>query len=167
MSAADRTREWIEGFVLARDLCPFAHEPWAAGEVRVVTASASDAQRCLRAAIDEVARLAEDATVETTLVVFDGGAFESFEALLDAGATLEALLEESGLDADVQVVAFHPAFRFDGADPEDPANRVNRSPYPMLHLLRAASVERAVARYPDAASIADRNAAKLRGDEEV
>lgn len=163
MSAVEGTRAWVERFVLANDLCPFAHEPWAAGEVRIVTAGGADEEPCLRATVDEVVRLSEDGTIETTLVVFDGGAFATFEALLDASDALEALLTDAELDADVQVVAFHPEFRFEGADADDPANRVNRSPYPMLHLLRAASVERAVARYPDAASIADRNATKLRG----
>jgi len=162
VTAVARTRAWIEGFVLANDLCPFAHAPWAEGAVRVVAAGAVDPEACLRAAVDEVVRLSEDVAVETTLVVFDGGAFEAFEALLDASAALEALLAQAELDGDVQVVAFHPRFRFEGAEPGDPANRVNRSPYPTLHLLRSASVERAIAGHPDAASIADRNARKLR-----
>jgi len=161
MTVMERTRRWLEDFVLARDICPFAHEPFAAGEVRITASEPPGFDEAVRAALDEVVHLAETPDVETTLVVYPN-AFGTFEELLDASAVLEHLLEEAGMQADVQVVAFHPAFRFEGASEDDPANAVNRSPYPMLHLLRVASVRRAIEGYPDAEGIAERNKQKLR-----
>ncbi|MGH8074649.1 MAG: DUF1415 family protein, partial [Lysobacter sp.] len=46
---------------------------------------------------------------------------------------------------------------------DDAGNCTNRSPYPMLHLLREASVERAVAAFPDPDAIVDRNIETLEG----
>ena len=47
-------------------------------------------------------------------------------------------------------------------DSDDMANFSNRSPYPMLHLLREDSVERAVAAFPEPEAIFERNIATLR-----
>ena len=161
MSAIEETKAWVDEVVVGLDLCPFARGPLAAGEVRFVASDAASFDDAVRAALAEVERLLADASVETTLIVYER-ALASFEDTLDAAAALEELLERAELDADLQVVAFHPAFRFEGADPDDPANGTNRSPHPMLHLLRQASVTRAVDAHADAAGIPERNARKLR-----
>lgn len=161
MSAAEETLAWVEQVVVGLDLCPFARAPLVAGDVRIVASDAETFDDAVRATLGEVERLMTDAAVETTLLVFER-AFASFEETLDAVATLEHLLEEAGAEADIQIVAFHPEFRFEGAEPDDPANGTNRSPYPMLHVLREASITRAVDSHPDVAGIPARNAEKLR-----
>lgn len=161
MNAIRDTREWVEKVVVGLDLCPFARLPLLAGEVRFVASEATSFDDAVRATLGEVERLMTDASIETTLIVFEH-TLSMFEDTLDAVAAMEHLLEEAGIGSDVQVVAFHPAFRFEGAEPDDPANETNRSPYPMLHVLREASVTRAVEGHPDVEGIPERNAEKLR-----
>jgi uncharacterized protein len=63
----------------------------------------------------------------------------------------------------IQVAPFHPAFQFEGTEPDDVTNHTNRAPYPTLHLLREDSVERAVASDAgDAEQIVERNLQTLR-----
>src|SRR5690606_38044548 len=84
--------------------------------------------------------------------------FLDYNDFLDqADAAVDAL----GLEGEIQVASFHPDYRFAGTDPDDPGNLTNRSPYPMLHLLREESVERAVEAFPDPDAIVDRNIATL------
>jgi hypothetical protein len=104
----------------------------------------------------EFLHAADPAMVETTLLIHPG-VLEDFldynDFLDDADAAVEAL----GLEGEIQVASFHPRYVFAGSDPDDVANNTNRSPYPMLHLLREESVERAVEAFPDPDSIVDRN----------
>ena len=69
----------------------------------------------------------------------------------------DALLKRMALEGEIQIASFHPEFEFAGNDADDIANYTNRSPYPTLHLLREASLDRAVAAFPDAADIYERN----------
>jgi hypothetical protein len=65
------------------------------------------------------------------------------------------------LEGTVQIASFHPDFQFGGTDADDITNYTNRAPYPCLHLLREASIDRAVAAYPEAETIFERNMATL------
>ena len=71
-------------------------------------------------------------------------------------------MDELALGGEIQIASFHPQYQFAGTAPEDVENCSNRSPYPMLHLLREASVERAVAAHPDTERIAQKNIETLR-----
>lgn len=161
MDPAARTLAWVRDFVVGLDLCPFAAGPLARGEVRVAVCEAADFDACVRDTLAELARLDDDPTIETTLVVFPR-ALAAFDELLDAAAAVQHLLEDAGFAGLVQVVSFHPDYVFEGAPPDDPANATNRSPYPMLHLLREASVSAAVSSHPDPEGIGARNAERLR-----
>jgi hypothetical protein len=77
-------------------------------------------------------------------------------------AEADAVVRNLGLEGVLQIAGFHPRYEFAGSDRDDRANHTNRSPYPMLHLLREASIDRAVAAYPDSAQITDRNIEVLR-----
>ncbi len=72
-------------------------------------------------------------------------------------AEAEALIRNNGYDGIFQIAGLHPQYEFAGSDPDDVANYTNRAPYPMLHLLRESSIDRAVAAFPDAAEIFERN----------
>ncbi|NKI34090.1 DUF1415 domain-containing protein [Wenzhouxiangella sp. XN79A] len=156
-------RSWLERGVLGLDLCPFARRPYETGRVRIAV-SRADREDALVADLDgELRRLAEadPEALETTLLasplLFDD--FLDFNDFLDLA---DAVLRALGLEGELQVVGFHPDYRFADAPPDDPANCTNRSPVPILHLLREESVARAVAGLDDPDAIYRRNIETLR-----
>lgn len=160
-AALAATRAWVETFVVAHDVCPFAGRELVRDTIRFVALSADDWQAALLALMAECRHLDADATTETTLLVLTEG-LEAFDDYLDFLAIAEALLVEEGYEGTYQLASFHPDYCFDGAEPEDPANFTNRSPLPMLHLLREAGLERAIAHHPDPEGIPARNIAAMR-----
>ncbi|MDZ7852104.1 MAG: DUF1415 domain-containing protein [Halomonas sp.] len=155
------TRAWVETFVVARDVCPFAGREVARDTIRYVAIPAHDREAALLALFDECRHLDETPRVETTLLVLTEG-LEDFDDYLDLLAIAEALLAEQGYEGIYQLASFHPDYVFADAEPEDPANFTNRSPFPMWHLLREAGLERALDHHPDPAGIPERNIAVMR-----
>ena len=158
-----KTRRWVEAVIVGLPLCPFAAGPHRRGQIRYVQSrSAGVVEETLAEVWGEARRLLRDGgDAETTLLLLPEG-FGDFDDLLDLCAAGEALLEAVGLGADIQLVAFHPDFCFDGAEAGEAGNETNRSPVPLLHLLRAADVAAAIAQHPDVEGIPERNAARLR-----
>src|SRR5947209_5273577 len=140
------TRRWIADVVIGLDLCPFARRVFDAGRIRYAVTAATDAEAVLAALADELAALtaAPQATVETTLLVHPA-ALTDFPAYLDFLPDADRLVARLGLRGVVQIAGFHPAYRFAGTADGAAENYTNRSPYPMLHLLREASVAEAAA----------------------
>jgi hypothetical protein len=99
--------------------------------------------------------------IDTTLLVHPRvlGDFLAYNDFLELA---EAAIAGEGLEGEIQIASFHPQYQFAGTRPEDIENCSNRSPYPTLHLLREASIERAVAVFPDASQIFERNIETLR-----
>lgn len=159
----EATRRWLERSVVGLNLCPFAGGPWRQGRVRMRVSEATGLQRLAEDLADELIALneADPAECETTLLIHPRvlGDFTEYNDFLDLADGLLAQLE---LDGTLQIASFHPDYRFADAPPDDPAHCTNRSPYPMLHLLREASVEAAVAGHPDPDAIYERNIEKLR-----
>jgi uncharacterized protein len=158
------TRRWIERAVIGLRLCPFAAEPFDDGRIRYCVSRARSADELVADLAVELRRLdaADPADCETTLLIHPDvlGDFFDFNDFLDlVDATLDAL----DLADDIQVATFHPRFQFAQTAPDDVENCTNRSPYPTLHLLRQASIERAVAAFGDTAKIYEGNIATLRG----
>lgn len=83
--------------------------------------------------------------------------FSSFTVYLQIVDLAEALMEKENYEGIYQIASFHPAYLFAGADNSDPSNYTNRSPYPMLHLLREASLTKAIDSYPDVDGIPQKN----------
>lgn len=157
------TRRFVEQVVIDLGLCPFAEQPWTQGRVDVRVSTAREPAALLIDLDTEMRRLIEAPLdeLETTLLVHPHvlGEFAPYNDFLDL---TEALLRERGHEGVLQLASFHPAYRFEGAPAGDPADATNRSPWPMLHLLREASVAAAVASHPDPGGIPDRNVARLR-----
>lgn len=156
------TRRWLERAVIGLNLCPFAKAPHVKGQVHYAVCSGGGRAELLAALRAELQALA-DADPEqretTLLIVPDQLAdFLDFNDMLDDA---EALLDELGLAGVLQIAPFHPRFQFAGTDPDDITNATNRSPWPTLHLLREASVDRAVEAFPDAEAIYETNMATL------
>jgi hypothetical protein len=157
------TRHWLERAVIGLNLCPFAKAVLAKRQIRFVLSEASDTDTLLGVLIDELEllRAADPAEIDTTLIVHPQvlGDFPAYNEFLDvADATLSAL----ALDGVLQIASFHPDYCFADVEPDDVTNCTNRSPYPMLHLLREDSVSRAVEAFPDADAIVSRNLATMR-----
>lgn len=159
--ACATTRAWVERFVIAHNVCPFARRELVNGTIRFVEVGATKWEPALEAMIDECRRLDATPGIETTLLVLRPG-LESFDAYLDFLDVAEALLVEQGYEGIYQLASFHPDYRFEDTAVDDPANFTNRSPWPMLHLLREAGVERALANYPDPEAIPERNIERMR-----
>ncbi|MDX5376390.1 MAG: DUF1415 domain-containing protein [Halomonas sp.] len=159
--ACTATRAWVERFVVAHNVCPFARRELVNDTVRFVEVSAKEWEPALEALIDECRRLDATPGIETTLMVLRPG-LEDFDDYLDFLAVAEALLVEQGYEGVFQLASFHPDYCFEGAATDDPGNFTNRSPWPMLHLLREAGLERALSHYPDPEAIPERNVEAMR-----
>ena len=156
--AIAETRAWVRRAVIGLNLCPFARAVDAKDQIRYVFSDATDAETLLATLVVELQRLADTdpAVVDTTMVVHPD-VFADFEDFNDFLELADAAVEELDLDGVLQVASFHPRFQFADTDPGDITNATNRSPYPTLHLLREESVDRAVAAFPEAEAIFERN----------
>lgn len=156
------TRAWIEKAVIGLNLCPFAKAVYVRDQVRIVVSQASHLDGLLEDLDRELDFLAsaEPAEVDTTLLVHPT-LLPDFLDFNDFLQLAEAAVGEHGLEGEIQIASFHPAFQFEGTEADDLGNYTNRAPYPTLHLLREASIDRAVAAFPDAETIFERNIATL------
>jgi len=151
-----QTKQWIATVVIGCNLCPFAAREFTRGSIHYQVEGSADPEVCLRAFLRECQRLDEHPAIETTLLIFPD-ACQQFDDYLDLVAMAEELLESQGYEGVYQVASFHPDYRFADAPAEDPANYTNRSLYPMLHLLREESLDKALANWPEPEAIAQRN----------
>lgn len=156
------TRRWLERAVIGLNLCPFAKAVHVRQQVRFVLCEATDETALLQTLRDELVFLREaDPDVTDTTLIVHPQVLNDFLAYNDFLDLADELILDLGLEGEIQVASFHPDYRFADTAPDDMANYTNRSPFPMLHLLREASVERAVAAFPDPDAIVARNIATL------
>lgn len=150
------TQAWVKSFIIGYNICPFAKREWDRGSIYYTVNRTMDIEYFLEHLIQECERLDSDDGIETTLLIYPE-AFVTFADYLDYLDIAERLLIEQGYEGIYQLASFHPDYCFEGAAPDDAANYTNRSPYPMLHLIREESIERAVAAYPHPENIPERN----------
>lgn len=157
------TRVWLERAVIGQQLCPFAAGPYRSNRVRFYVSSQSTPAGLLDDLRRELQALqeADPLQCETTLLIHPQvlTGFREYNDFLDE---CDSAVEELGLEGELQVASFHPDYRFAGTSKQDITNFTNRSPYPMLHLLREASIERAVASFPNIEEIGPKNMETLR-----
>ena len=160
--AIAETRAWVRRAVIGLNLCPFARAVDAKEQIRYVFSDATDAETLLATLVVELQRLADtDPQVVDTTMVIHPRVFADFEDFNDFLELADAAVEDLDLDGILQVASFHPRFQFADTAPDDITNATNRAPYPTLHLLREESVDRAVAAFPEAETIFERNMATL------
>jgi uncharacterized protein len=158
------TRHWIEKAVIGLNLCPFARAVYVKNQVRIVVSSARHLDAFLDELDSELDLLVNTPSeqIDTTLLVHPA-LFPDFFVFNDFLNVVDDVVAEHELEGVIQVASFHPQFQFEGMDADDISNATNRAPYPMLHLLREDSVERAVASEGgDAEAIVERNVRTLR-----
>ena len=150
------TRNWIERFVIAQRLCPWAQQVATEDTMRVSVLeqfTQDGWRRSGRESVDLVCAILHEARSlaapeskgRTTLVVLPH--FASFDCYLEVSSAVEETLQAEGVDADIQVATFHPLYQFAGTHRDDAENFSNRSPYPIVHLLRIDDVESAIKTY--------------------
>lgn len=157
------SKAWLEEAVIGLNLCPFANAVHKRGQIAWTVSHA----RTPEALLDDLAQalqslLATPASNMDTALLIHPWVLTDFLDFNDFLSVADALLEDSGLDGVVQIASFHPDYRFGGVDADDITNHTNRSPFPMLHLLREDSLDKAIAAMPDSDEIVERNLETLR-----
>lgn len=155
-SIKNATSAWLKSIIIEYSICPFAKRELKRGSIRFSINHDTEIEQCLQSLMRECGLLDAEPDTETTLLIY-ADAFAEFDDYLDFLEIAEALLIEQGYEGTYQLASFHPDYCFQGSNPDDAANYTNRSPYPMLHLLRETSIEQAVAGYPDPENIPQRN----------
>lgn len=160
-SVIAQTRCWLESVIIALNFCPFAKREHVRDSIRYQLSEAIDLATALQAVSDELQHLDQQPQTETTLLIFPRG-FAEFNDFLELIEMADQLIDQLGYRSTYQLAHFHPDYCFAGSNDEDAANYTNRSPWPTLHLLREASLQRAIDAYPDTSQIPDNNINKAR-----
>lgn len=157
------TQIWVERAVIGLNLCPFAKAVQVKKQIRYRVSSATNVEDLMRDLIHELEKLAETSAekIDTTLLIHPHVLtdFLDYNDFLDI---VDELLEEIGLAGELQVASMHPLHQFADTEVDDIDNYTNRSPYPTLHLLREASVEKAVEAFPESDKIFEKNIETMR-----
>ncbi len=151
-----QTQSWIETVIIGLNFCPFAKREYDHDNIRYSICHDIQIEDCLHKLIDECLELDRKSEIETTLLIFPDS-FIDFDDYLDFVDLVHALLDDQGYTGIYQIATFHPDYCFEDSADTDPANYTNRSPYPMLHIIREASLERALQNYPQPENIPKRN----------
>lgn len=161
-SVITATRLWLEKAVIGLNLCPFAKAVYLKNQVRFVVSSAPHLDGLLEDLDRELDFLAaaDPEEVDTTLLIHPT-LLPDFLDFNDFLQIAEAAIDEHQLEGVIQIASFHPQFQFADTAPDDMQNYTNRAPYPTLHLLREASIDKAVAAFPQAETIYQRNITTL------
>ncbi|MEM9335286.1 MAG: DUF1415 domain-containing protein [Pseudomonadota bacterium] len=153
---AASVQTWVEDVVVELNLCPFARRELIGGRVHIAESRATQTEHVLVDLETEIQRLLADDAIETTLLVLPHALpdFNDFNQFLDLA---DGLLQHMQLTGVLQLAHFHPDYRFADTDPGDAENFTNRSPYPILHLLRESSLDRVLRSTEHAEQIPTRN----------
>lgn len=155
-------RQWLQTVVIDLNLCPFAARPALENRVRVQVCEAPEEEAILQALEAELCYLDRHpaSETETTLLVLSGGLrdFFDYNLFLDWA---DQLIRRNGWRGVYQIASFHPDYCFAGAADDDPENLTNRAPWPVLHLIREESLQKALDFYPDVEAVPDNNRALM------
>jgi hypothetical protein len=149
-------RHWVESFVIELNLCPFVKRELDNNRVRLIATTAATEEQLLEVLQAELEYLNKNVSVETTLLIHPE-VLQDFYDYNEFLSLADSLLIEMNLEGVYQIASFHPNYRFDGTEQDDLENYTNRSPYPMLHLLREDSLAKAISTYPKVDQIPIRN----------
>jgi hypothetical protein len=153
------TQNWIREVVVGLNFCPFAAKPFKADLIEYRVDDSDELAASLETFIASCHYLENNPELETGLVIYSQG-YKDFEDYLSLVELAEKLLIAEGFEGIYQVASFHPNYLFAGSDEEDPANYTNRSPFPMLHILREDLLEIAIEKHVDVDAIPDQNIEK-------
>ena len=149
-------KKWITDIVIGCNFCPFAAKEVKRNTIHYAIEHNTEIAECLNTFLSECKRLDENENIETTLLIFPQS-FKRFDNYLNLVLHAENLLKKKGYEGIYQVASFHPTYFFANSPMNDAANFSNRSPYPMLHILREQSIEQALLHYPHPEKIPENN----------
>ena len=163
LTIIDATRTWIKRVVIGLNLCPFARSVFDDDRIRYVVSHATTETALIEALTHELVVLSEANSdqIDTTVLIHPS-VLTDFYAYNDFLDVVDQVILDAGLDGVIQAASFHPQYRFAESPANDVANYTNRSPFPMIHLLRESSVSHAIDRYPGVEAIPAGNVALLR-----
>jgi uncharacterized protein len=147
---------WLETIVIGLNLCPFAKRDFVKNKVRFSVTESNTEEQLLSTLQTELELLEENPAIETTLLIHPMvlSNFFDYNQFLNSADSLLVSLKMEGI---FQIASFHPDYQFSGTEYDEVENYTNRSPYPLLHLLREESVELAITGYKDHKEITERN----------
>lgn len=159
----EKTQGWLEKVVIGLQLCPFAKAVHVKRQIRYVVSAAQTRESLMEDFVRELHTLTASSPeeIDTTLIIHPK-VLQDFFDFNDFLEIVEETIVELGLEGEIQVASFHPDYQFADSRSDDIENYTNRSPYPTLHLLREASVDRAVASFPNASEIYETNMETMR-----
>jgi len=164
-SVIQQTKNWLEKIVIGLNLCPFAAQPFQNDAIEYTVNTGDSIEQHLQQLADCFARLddkLDDSTdIETSLLIYPE-AYQKFDDYLELLDFANHLLDDLNYTGTYQIASFHPDYRFAGSTENDASNFSNRSPYPMLHIIRESGLEKAIANYPHVEQIPENNIRKLR-----
>jgi len=154
---------WLERAVIGLNLCPFARAVHVRGQIRYTVTTATEPDQLVAALTEELNYLHDcDPQVTDTTLLIHPWVLEDFSDYNEFLDVADVILPGMGFEGEIQIASFHPDYQFSGTQRDDVSNFTNRSPYPILHLLREDSIDRAVAAVPDTGAIYRRNIATLK-----
>jgi len=155
-----RVEAWLSSIVIGLNLCPFAQQEYRNNKIRFKTSLAESEQDIVRDLVVELSLLNKRDDIETSLLILPS-VLADFQHFNDFFGFSDSLLEEMQLDGIFQLASFHPDYCFEGTEPNSVENFTNRSPYPILHILRESSLDRATELHPDTSQIPTDNIALM------
>lgn len=158
----EETRRWIKTIVIGNNFCPFAAKPFSEDKIRYFVSPAENEAVLVDDVVNELILLrdADPAEIETSVLLVPN-CFENFEDYNQFLSLVDVILEKLALEGVIQIASFHPDYCFENLSSDDVRNYTNRSLYPMFHLIREESVERARTFHPDIDAIPEQNMDRL------
>jgi hypothetical protein len=154
-------KKWVDTVVIGLELCPFARRERECKSIRFTVKEATTQEALLFDLHSEIEILKGAPDIETTLMIHPC-VLEDFKEFNDFLSLADSWIDAQGLTGEFQIASFHPEYGFSDTEPEDVVNYTNRSPYPILHILREESLERAIAGYQGIEAVPERNCQLLR-----
>lgn len=151
-----QTKNWVKDVVIGCGFCPFANKVFIEDTIHYAVIEGTALHEHPNKVLEEMLLLEQNPNIETSLIIFPD-AYAHFSAYLHLLKQCEKLSIRKGFEGVFQIASFHPEYVFGDADEHDAANYTNRSPYPMLHLIREESLSKAIAFHPDPDGIPQRN----------
>jgi len=150
------TKQWLEEVIIGLNFCPFAKKEFVNNTIYYHQSNVDQIKIALHELIEQCRYLQAHDELETTLIIYRDG-FRTFERYLDLVDYGNDLLVDSGFEGIFQLASMHPEYCFDGEGYDDASNFTNRSPYPMIHIIREASMARVLSTYNEPEKIPENN----------